>query len=259
MLLEDKVVLITGVGSGLGREVALQCAADGARTVLGARTVSQLEAVAGEVDPSGDRVAWARTDITAPEDCAAIVRTARERFGRVDALVQVAAFEFAMGGLWDSDFDAWRKCYDTNVIGSVQLVREVATAMKEQGGGSVVFIGSQSSVLPSIPQAGYGASKGALNTVMYYLTHELGPFGIRVNTVMPSWMWGPPVQAFVKMTARNEGRSEEQVLADITSKIPLRAIAADEDVAQAVSFFCSERAKMITGQSLLVNACEFMP
>jgi NAD(P)-dependent dehydrogenase (short-subunit alcohol dehydrogenase family) len=257
-MLEGKTVVVTGVGAGLGREVACQCVRDGANAVLGARTASQLEAVAEEADPSGERVLAVPTDITRPEDCARITAEAERRFGGVDALVQVAAYENVFGGLDDTDFEKWRRAFDTNVIGSLQLLRPAAAAMKRRGGGSVVLIGSQSMYLPLLPQAGYAASKGALASAMYYLANELGPEKIRVNMVVPSWMWGPPVQLFVKLQAKQREISEQEVIAGITETIPLREMAADEDVANAVAFLASDRARMITGQTLMVNAGELM-
>jgi NAD(P)-dependent dehydrogenase (short-subunit alcohol dehydrogenase family) len=176
----------------------------------------------------------------------------------VDGVVQVAAYELAMGGLSETDFDAWRKAFETNVIGTLQLVRAVAPALKKHGGGSVVLIGSQSMYLPLIEQMGYASSKGALLSSMFYLAKELGPDRIRVNTVVPSWMWGPPVQLYVKMQAKARGIAEERVVEEIHAGIPLGEMAADEDVAQAVAFLLSDRARMITGQSLLVNGGELM-
>ena len=257
-MLEDKTIIITGVGSGLGREVACRCAQDGANIVIGARTEAQLEQVAAEADPSGQRVAVVPTDITNAEACANIVAQAEKRFGKIDGFVQVAAFEYAMGGLYDSKFEDWHKSFDTNVIAALQLLREVATAMKKNSAGSVVLIGSQSMYQPAISQMGYAASKGALLSSMYYLAQELGADGIRVNTVVPSWMWGPPVEMFVKMEAKQRGVEREEVVAGITKNIPLGEITADDDVAQAVAFFLSDRARMITGQSLMVNGGELM-
>ena len=257
-MLEGKTIVITGVGSGLGREVALQALKDGANAVIGARTAEQLEAIAREADPSGQRIAAVPTDITDPDACARIVAEAEQRFGAVHGLVQVAAYEYAMGGLYDTDFEAWRKSFDTNVIGTLSLVREAATAMKRASGGSVVLIGSQSMYLPLIEQMGYAASKGALLSSMFYLAKELGPAGIRVNTVVPSWMWGPPVELYLKFQAKARGLTPEALRAEIEQGIPLGEMAADEDVAQAVAFFLSDRSRRITGQTLLVNGGELM-
>lgn len=258
MILKDRTVVVSGVGAGLGREVARLALRDGARVVLAARTESVLEATAKDLDPSGERAAWRRTDITSADDCQALVALALERFGAVHALVQVAAYERVFGGLQDTDFERWRRAFDTNVLGTLTLIRALAPEMKKTGGGSLVLVGSQSMYVPQLPQAGYAASKGALLSAMYYLAQELGPDRIRVNMVVPSWMWGPPVQAFVKMRARGEGVSEEAIIGEITRRIPLGEIVPDEDVAEAALLLASERSRGITGQTLMVNGGELM-
>ena len=258
MILKDRTLVVSGVGTGLGREVARLALRDGARVVLAARTESVLEAAAQELDPSGDRVAYARTDITSAEDCEALTALALERFERIDAMVQVAAYEAAFGGLHDTDFEKWRRSFETNVLGSLTLIRAIAPRMKSAGGGSLVLIGSQSMYQQQLPQAGYAASKGALLSAMYYLANELGPDRIRVNMVVPSWMWGPPVEAFVKLRAKTEARPEKAIVDEITGRIPLGEIVPDEDVAEAALFLASDRARCITGQTLMVNGGELM-
>jgi NAD(P)-dependent dehydrogenase (short-subunit alcohol dehydrogenase family) len=88
---------------------------------------------------------------------------------------------------------------------------------------------------------------------------ELGPSRIRVNTVVPTWMWGPPVEGYVQWQAQELGVPTDEIIAGITVNMPLGEIPADEDVAEAVVFLLSSRARMITGQSLFVNAGELMP
>jgi NAD(P)-dependent dehydrogenase (short-subunit alcohol dehydrogenase family) len=256
MLLKGKTVLVTGVGGGLGRECAASAVRDGANVVVAARTEATLHQIAGELDPSGQRVLAAATDITDPDSCAALVDVAKDHFGTVDALIQVAAFEHAWGGLYDLKFDDWRAAFETNVIGALTVLRPVAQVMRSSGGGSVVLIGSQSMFEPQLPQGGYAASKSALLTAMYYLADELGPDNIRCNMVIPSWMWGPPVQMYVTGTARHQNRSEEDVLEDMVGKFPLRRMTEDGEVADVACFFASDHAKAVTGQFLLVNSGE---
>lgn len=256
MILAGKTVLVSGVGAGLGRECAAAALRDGANVVLAARTADVLESTAVELDPSGERVAWQVTDITDPEACEGVVALGLERFGALDAVVQVAAFELAWGGLFDTKFDRWRRAFDTNVIGTLTLLRPVATAMRQGGGGSIVLIGSQSMFRPQLPQAGYAASKGALLSTMYYLADELGPDNIRCNMVVPSWMWGPPVEMLVAGRANTEGREPADVLDEIVGSFPLRRMTEDGEVADVVCFFASDHAKAVTGQYLLVNSGE---
>jgi NAD(P)-dependent dehydrogenase (short-subunit alcohol dehydrogenase family) len=255
MILQGKTVLVAGVGAGLGRHVVEAALRDGANVLLAARTEAVLEQTAKEVDPSGKRVAYRRTDIADAGDCQALVAHGEERFGKVDALVQVAAYELAFGGLHDADLENWRKCFETNVLGTMTLLRAVHPAMKRAGGGSIVLIGSQSMFLPSLPQAGYAASKGALLTAMYYLAQELGADNVRVNMVC-RWMWGPPV--YFLSGARRTRSAVDDVVQEITGKFALRRMTEDGEVAEAAVFFCSERAKAITGQHLLVNTGELM-
>jgi NAD(P)-dependent dehydrogenase (short-subunit alcohol dehydrogenase family) len=258
MILEGKTVLVTGVGGGLGRECAAAALRDGANVVVAARTADTLGAIAAELDPTGTRVASQVTDITDADSCGALVELARDRFGSVDALVQVAAFENAWGGLYDLKFENWRSAFETNVIGALTVIRPAAEAMKAGGGGSIVLIGSQSMFQPQMPQGGYAASKSALLTAMYYLCDELGPDNIRCNMVIPSWMWGPPVEMLMNWRAKNEDKSVEEALDDVVGKFPLRRMTEDGEVADVVAFFASDHAKAVTGQYLLVNSGEML-
>ena len=258
MMLEGKTVIVTGVGSGLGRECVASALREGANVVLAARTQEVLEATAAELDPSGERVEAVPTDVTDPEACVALVERAKARFGSVDALIQVAAFEYVFGGLHETKDNDWRKAFETNVIGALTVLRPVAKAMVDSGGGSVVLIGSQSMFKPALPQAGYAASKGALLSTMYYLADELGADNIRCNMVVPSWMWGPPVQMFVEGTAKQKGISVEDALNEIVGDFPLKRMTEDGEVADVAMFFASDHAKAVTGQHLMVNSGEMM-
>lgn len=258
MILEGKTIIVSGVGPGLGLEVARLALRDGANVVLGARNEEKLEKLASELDSSGSRVAYRRTDITDSEQCGGLIDTAVERFGAVHGLVQVAALDAIFGGVRDTSTEDWNASFATNVLGPVHLVRALAPKLQAAGGGGIVLIGSQSMYLPQVSQIAYAAAKGALMSAMYYMAKELGPDKIRVNTVVPTWMWGPPVQGYVAMTAQEQGIPEDDIVAGITANMPLGEIPADEDVAEAVVFLLSDRARMITGQSIFVNAGELM-
>ena len=259
MNLEGKVVLVAGTGPGLGRRIAAAALRDGASVVLGARSETSLAKIADELDPSGERVAWQAADVRDPELCRRLAGLAADRFGKLDALVSCAALDSLLGGIEHADWDRWRETFDIIVFGTMQMT-QAALPYLRVAGGAIVFIASQTMFAPP-PQAiqtAYAASKGALLSAMYHLAQELGPSGIRVNTVVPGWMWGPSVQYYVDAAARARGVSAEQVLAGITKDMPLGQMATDADVAEAVLFFASDHARAITGQSLLVNAGEVM-
>ncbi|MFG2603947.1 SDR family oxidoreductase [Streptomyces sp. NPDC048514] len=259
-LLTGKTVVVSGVGAGLGHQVAAAVVRDGGNAVLGARTEANLAKSAAGVDPDGTHTAYQATDITDEGQCEALAALARERFGAVHAVVHVAAWDSYFGGVEDADFATWRSVVDVNLLGTLRMTRACLPALRAGGGGSVVFIGTQSAVAaPSqVRQAAYAASKGALTSAMYSLARELGPDRIRVNTVLPGWMWGPPVQAYVRFTAQTEGVPEDEVLGRLTERMALPELATDGDVADAVVFLASDRARAITGQQLLVNAGELM-
>ena len=174
----------------------------------------------------------------------------------MDALVNVAAKEDVFGGIEGADLSQWQAMLSTNVVGTLQLV-QVAVPQLKKNGGSVVFIGSQSAFHPQLPQSAYATSKGALQNAMYQLAKELGPHKIRLNMVVPTWMYGPPIQLYIGLVAQQRGITQDEVLAELTAKFPLGEMPADEDVADAVVFFASDRARMVTGQTLFVNAGEF--
>ena len=259
MLLEGKTVVVSGVGPGLGREIALAAARDGASVVLGARREANLSAVAADVEALGAKSAYSVVDIVDAAQTQALAELAQERFGGIDALVNCAALGSVLGGLEATSDEQWRQVIETNVFGTMNMVRAALPALKKSA-GSIVIIGSQSSMKPppEMIQTAYAASKGALTGAMYHLAQELGQYGIRVNTVSPSWMWGPDMEAYAAWMSSSKGVGEDEVRAGLDAKTPLRRIAEDGDVADAVVFFCSDRAKRITGQTLLVNSGEFM-
>ncbi|MGW1769596.1 SDR family oxidoreductase [Streptomyces sp. NPDC002073] len=259
MLLQGKTVIVSGVGAGLGHQVAAAVVRDGGNAVLGARTEANLAKSAAEIDPDGTHTAYRTTDIGDEEQCRALAALAQERFGGVDAVVHVAAWDSYFGGLEDADFGTWQQILDVNLLGTLRMTRACLPALKERG-GAVVLIGTQSAIAApnEVQQAAYAASKGALTSAMYSMARELGPYRIRVNTVLPGWMWGPPVQAFVTFTAHSEGIPEAEVLARLAGRMALPELATDGDVADAAAFLASDRARAITGQQLLVNAGEVM-
>jgi NAD(P)-dependent dehydrogenase (short-subunit alcohol dehydrogenase family) len=256
MLLKDKVAIVSGVGPGLGKEIALAFAREGADLVLGARTEPYLAEVQAEIEGLGRRARYAPTDITDQTQCDRLVRTATDEFGRVDVLVNNAFAPDVFQLFEDVDLDAWRRIVDVNLFGSLQLTKAVIPVMKDQGGGSIVFVNSMiiRKILPL--QGGYATSKGALMTAAQVLAKELGPHKIRVNSIVPGWMWGPSVQGYFAMTEKHTGKAVQEQYDEIASQIALGLIPTDDDCANAAVFFASDLSSVITGQALDVNGGE---
>jgi len=259
MILEEKVVLVSGIGPGLGQELAINAGEEGAKVVLAARTKSFLEEVDAIVRETGAETLVVPTDITSPEQCQNLVDQAIGRFGRVDALINSAYTGGKPVMFADSDLDDWRATMEVNFFGSLTLTQKVVPHMKKQGGGAIVMINTMVQRKPMPTQAAYGASKGALTAATRMLAKELGPDQIRVNSVSMGWMWGPPVQSYIRGAAKQMGVSEEDVIKGITAEIPLGQIPDDSDCANAALFLASDLARVITGASLDCNGGEFMP
>ncbi|MFZ0666601.1 MAG: SDR family oxidoreductase [Acidimicrobiales bacterium] len=258
-MLEGKTVLIAGVGRGLGREIGEVANREGARLLLGARTEPVVEDIARTLDPFGDSAVAIRLDVTDRDSCSAFAKKATELFGKIDVLINLAALDTVFGGVEGANWDDWHKMIEVNLFGSLYMVEACLPEFAE-GGGAVVFVGSQTMFdpPPSMPQAGYAASKAAIVGAMKHMAIELGRRKIRVNNVAPGWMWGPPVQAYVSWMATSKKVPEDDIIAELTATMPLGEMATDGDVAEAVIFLASDRARAITGQSLLVNAGEHM-
>lgn len=255
-ILEGKVVVVSGIGPGLGQEIAMTCAREGATVVMGARTESYLQKVADEIGAAGGNATFVPTDISDRAQCDRLIAAATDAFGRVDALVNNAFRADVFQPFETVDLDQWRAITDVNVFGSLQLTQAVVPTMKAQGGGSIVFVNSMIIRKPLPLQHGYATSKGGLMAAAHGLSRELGGYGIRVNSVVPGWMWGPPVEGYVNYQAQVNGTSVEDEIAVLTKDIPLGIIPPDEDVAEAVAFFASDWSRAVSGQSLDVNGGE---
>ena len=161
MILEGKTVVVSGVGPGLGREVAACALRDGANVAIAARTQEKLASIAKELDPSGERVLAQPADITDYASCEALMAAAAERFGGVDAVVNVAALDAIFGTLESTSDDDWRRSLEMNVLGTMHVARASVPHLEARGGGSIVLIGSQAMWLPpKMPQMAYGAEIG---------------------------------------------------------------------------------------------------
>jgi NAD(P)-dependent dehydrogenase (short-subunit alcohol dehydrogenase family) len=252
-LLSGRVALVSGIGPGMGRDISLALAREGAELVLAARTEAKLAEVAAEVRAAGRRALAVPTDIAKLADCARLVERAVAEYGRIDVLVNNA---FQMGGfvpLEKATAEDWLRPLQVNLIGSMQLTREVIPVMKAQRRGSIVVINSMvvRDVLPNMGT--YAASKGALLAATQGLARELGGSGIRVNSVVPGYIWGPSLQAYFAHQAKQRGVEPEVVYEEVAAQTALHHIPTSEEIADAVVFFASDLSRVITGQSLDVN------
>ena len=176
VLLDGRVVLISGTGPGLGSETARTVLREGGRVVLGDR-LDRVEVLRRELDPDGSRSIAVLADITDPDACERLAQAAAEAFGRLDAVVNVAAVDTVFGGLMSGSLDDWDLAARVNVQGALRVTKAAVPLMESSGGGAVVFIGSIGAVArdEQFEMMLYGATKGAMVTAAWYLARELGP------------------------------------------------------------------------------------
>jgi len=253
VLLQNKVAIVSGIGPGMGRDISLAFAREGAKLALAARSPGKLEKTLAEVRAAGAEAISVATDITQPEDCARLVAAAEQAFGRVDVLVNNAFHQGTYVPVESADLEKWREPFEVNVLGTLRLTQQVIPLMKKQGGGSIVMINSMviRDVLPTM--ADYAASKAALMAATQGLARELGPHQIRVNSVVPGYIWGPSLQWYFGDLAKKRGITPQQVYDEVASNTALRHLPTSEEIAPAVVFFASDLSRVITGQSLDVN------
>ncbi|MBK1785464.1 SDR family oxidoreductase [Prauserella cavernicola] len=256
MLLRDKVVVVSGVGPGLGRSIALRCANAGADVVLAARTRRNLDEVAKEVTELGRRAVTVPTDITDGDAAQELVRTTVDSFGRVDALVNNAFAIPPMTDLLDVDLDAVRTGFETNVLAALRLTRLCAPEL-ERGGGSVVMINSAVLRHSRRTFGAYKMAKSSLLSLAQSLSTELGPRGVRVNSVAPGYIWAGTLQWYFGYLAEQRGVEAQQVYDETAATIDLRKLPEPDEIADAVVFLTSSLARAITGQCLDVNGGEY--
>jgi NAD(P)-dependent dehydrogenase (short-subunit alcohol dehydrogenase family) len=254
MLLEDRTGIVSGIGPGMGRDISLALAREGANLVLGARTEERLREVAAEVEGLGRKAAWVSTDVTDNGQCVALAAKAIETFGSIDVLVNNAFIQPPLKRIEYDDIDQWRKSHEVNVIGSLQMTRAVIEQMKQQGSGSIVFINSMTIRNPGEKLGAYSATKAALLLMARTLARELGEYGIRVNTVVPGYIWGPNLKWYFRYLSEKDGRTVEEIYGEVAAETALGKLPTSEEIADAVVFFASDMARAITGQSLDVNA-----
>jgi NAD(P)-dependent dehydrogenase (short-subunit alcohol dehydrogenase family) len=252
--LEDKVVIITGSGDGMGRVMAKMFAAEGARLTLAARRAELLEETAAEVASVGGRSLVVRTDVTSEEQVTAMVAATVEEFGRVDALVNNAAQPGKDLYIWEQTLENWNQTIAIDVTAAMLCTREVLRqSMLEQKSGSIVNVSSTASWGGAPRKSHYAVAKAGLRTLTKVAAKEAGPHGVRVNCLVPGGIQTDLLRRYWRRIGEERGVPWEQIRDEGVKALPLRRIATSEEVAAAALFLVSDEASAMTGQSITVD------
>jgi NAD(P)-dependent dehydrogenase (short-subunit alcohol dehydrogenase family) len=205
-------------------------------------------------DETGRVVAPHHLDVADTASCRSLVEDVVDQFGRLDVLVNVATFGGEPEPIDEADWEGWRRAFEVNVIGTLELSRCAGRAMRAGGGGSIVQIGTLGTHALPPGRARYTATKAAMVSASLSLAKELGPWGVRVNVVTPGFTTGAPLDALITERADRHGVSVEQASAELAESAWLRRHVEPADVAEAVVFLSGPGARAITGTELPVTA-----
>lgn len=243
--LENKVAIITGASSGIGRAAALLFARQGAKVVLSARGQERLDDVAGEIRAEGGAVIALPGDVGEEAHHQALVAAAQAEFGGVDIAFNNAGTIGPVGPLPALSAAEWQDVLTVNLTSGFLAAKFQLPAMEARGGGSLVFTSTFVGYTAGFPGlAAYAASKSGLVGLVQVLASEYGPKGIRVNALLPG-ATDTPMGRHVANTP--EAR---QFVAGLNA---FKRIAAPEEIAEAALFLCSDASSFTTGTAMLVD------
>jgi len=237
----EKVVIVTGAGSGIGEGVARRFAEEGAQVVLAGRTLDKLEKVQQSL-PDPRAALCVQTDVARESDVIRMVERAIETFGRIDVLVNNAGIAVE-GQVDDVSVQDWKACFATDVDGTFYGIRHALPHLRKHK-GSIINISSVSGLGGDWGMSVYNAAKGAVTNFTRALAMDLGREGIRVNAVCPSLT----VSEMTKDMLDND-----ELMSKFIERIPLGRPAEPADIAAVVAFLASEDARFVTGVNLPVD------
>ncbi|HMZ13755.1 MAG TPA: SDR family oxidoreductase [Mycobacterium sp.] len=255
-MLENKVVVISGVGPALGTTLARRCAEEGADVVLAARTVERLEDVAKQVADLGRRAVAIGTDITDEGQVDNLVKQTLDAYGKVDVLINNAFKVPSMKPFANTSFEHIRETLELTVLGALRMIQGFTPALVEAK-GSVVNVNSMVLRHSDPKQGAYKMAKAALLAMSQSLASELGPQGIRVNSVLPGYIWGGTLKGYFEHQAGKYGTTVEEIYNAAAVNSDLKRLPTEDEVASAILFMASDLSSGITGQTLDVNCGEY--
>ena len=251
-MLNKKVALVTGAGRGIGRAIALQMAAAGARVAISARTSEQLDEVAGQIESSGGRVLPIAADLSNASAATQVIDTIGETWGHVEILVNNAGLGSSADPrpLVEFDDDFWERTLLLNVTVPYRLTKRVLPEMIEAGWGRIINISSINATVPAMHGCAYVASKHALAGLTKATAMEVVEHGITCNAVCPGVTATEMNDLRIDYDARRLGQTAEEIKAGAS---PLGRRLRPDEIAPLAVFLASDAAAAINGQ--LINVC----
>jgi NAD(P)-dependent dehydrogenase (short-subunit alcohol dehydrogenase family) len=242
--LQDKVAIITGGGTGIGRAIALAFGREGAKVVLAGRRVDKLEAAANEVRKAGAQALVVTCDVTSADQTQALVQKAEKAFDHVNILVNNAG-TLSVSTVESIPEDEWDSLMNTNLKGPYLMSRAALPALRRAGGGSIVNIGSVLGLVAVKDRAAYCASKGGITMLTKAMALDHAAENIRVNCICPS-----VVETDLVRDMFSDSEAGQKARAARIATFPLGRFGRPEDVAELAVFLASEESSWMTGTAL---------
>lgn len=243
--LQDRIALVTGAAKGIGLATATWLAEAGASLLLTDLDDAGVASAKQDLRARGHRVEAMTVDVAAPGAAEALIERAIGAYGRLDVLVNNAGI-FPFASALEVTPELWRRVLETNLSSAFFLAQAAARRMVKQGRGSIVNVASIDALHPSGGLTHYDASKGGMVMMTRSLALELGPHGVRVNTVSPGSIDTPGARVATAGATTELARSFEQ-------RVPLRRTGRPDDIASAIAFLASDAASYVTGANLVVD------
>ena len=250
--LTGKVALVTAASKGLGKAAALQFAREGARVAMCARS-EEIDNAAFEItEETGAEVMAKRADVTEQGDIDALVKATLEKFGKIDILILNAGGP-PPGTFLSLTIDDWQAAVNLTLMSAVRLCHAVVPHMLERNSGSIVAIESASIKQPADGLLLSISIRMAVIGMLKTMANELGPHGIRINSVNPAWTDTDRVDQLLKARAEAAGTTPEQERAKVTTTVPLGRMGTVEEFGRTVTWMASPAASFVHGHALLFD------
>ena len=259
MSLQDKVAVVTGAASGIGKEIAREFLANGARVAIADLNIDAANATAREFDPSGERAMGVAMDVTDEDQVEAGIEAIATRFGSIDVLVSNAGIQI-VAPIEQFKFADWKKMLAIHLDGAFLTTRACLRHMYAQGkGGSVIYMGSVHSKEASVLKAPYVAAKHGLIGLAKVVAKEGAKYGVRSNVICPGFVRTPLVEKQIPEQAKELGISEDDVIRKVMLKETVDGeFTTVDDVAKTAAFLAVFPTNALTGQSIVVSHGWFM-
>jgi 3-oxoacyl-[acyl-carrier protein] reductase len=249
--LDGRVVVITGAGSGLGREAARIFALAGARPILADINEQGMKATAAAIP--GDRSLSFQVDISDRNAVEALADQVVKEAGRLDVWVNCAGIGY-MHSILDTDPDRAARVLKVNVMGTFWCCAAAGRVMRDHGGGAIVNVSSGGGSTPVPGVSIYGMSKAAVNSLTWTSAAEFGPYGIRVNALAPGWIDTPmSATTYTDSSGRPNAALREKTIATMKKYSPLGIVGEPSDIALGLLYLSSDASRFVTGQILSVH------